>query len=612
MAGAARPRGLLLVLLVLFQATDAQLSRPTLRTPSNTLKLPVGPVLTLQTAATSRAAALVSWLGEQLTPRWWRETTAQLSTKGVSLRRTERILVTPALRIFLGSFTAPVPHTLKELATWLASPALPVSRVAYFPLQLWFRTQFYWAEDWQLSLARPGQTVPVLAGTGTRGRHLRRLLGLGSAAGDVAALRAQLLARVTAEAGGCAAQYTLGERLGGQRRRALLNGNATHDDPLVPLWSLNLTDVAGKLLAKMHGNGTHAGAPDWGSLLSLTLQNQASLFAAQLLSARFGVSSTITSLPSADVSAFFRAGVETDVGFDDFLRLAPATAGRRRLAQDASAPAPSPLPSPLLDADEALLALELPAYAPLPPNTLRDLLGFLTLLQSHAGEAAALLAPLVEHLASFGQLTSIVSLLVTPIVSIILGQLTFSIPTTVDGLAAALKEPTLNALLRKQVDFVVTASLVVNLVFFQNTPTRVTPINLLGRRRLLQAATPATPDALLGSVNTLLASHGASLRVQELLASFSTLKYDTASVQLYTGLLSRQALRKTSTLRKHQVTDLLHGAGNATDWLHGLHHLEFDTSLAKVTGSAGFKFFAVTLSANEGLTVKLLKKPGAT
>jgi len=289
------------------------------------------------------------------------------------------------------------------------------------------------------------------------------------------------------------------------------------------------------------------------------------------------------------------------------LRLAPA--GRRRLAQDA---------------DETIIALELLGNTPLSTDTLRNLVGFLTLLQSHAGEAAPLLAPLLEHLTSVGQLTSDVSFLVTPIFSIIVGQLTFSIPTTADGLAAALKEPTLNALLRKQVDFTITVSLAINLVFLLNAPTRVTPINL-GRRRRLQAATLATPDALLESANALLAGQGASLRVQELLASFSTLKYDTASVQLYTGLLSRQSLRKTSTLRKHNATDWLHGNatdwlygnatdwlhGNATDWLHSLHHLEFDTALAKVTGASGFARFVLTLSANEGLTVKLIKKPAS-
>lgn len=267
MAGAARRLlTLLLVLVLSLASTDAgtlsSLLRPALRAPSNTLKLPVGPVLSLETAATSKAAAAVTRLGEKLTPRWWRETTAQLAEKGVTLRRTERILVNPTLRIIVGSVATPIPHTLKELAEWFSSPATPISRFAFNPLQVSFRTQFYWAEDWQLGLAQPGQTAPNVAGTGTRA-GLRRLLGMGSTAGDVAALRAQLLARVTAEVGSCVAQYTLGEAIGNEGRRALLeSNNATHDDPLAPLRSLNLTHVAVELLAHMHGsaNGTH----DWG------------------------------------------------------------------------------------------------------------------------------------------------------------------------------------------------------------------------------------------------------------------------------------------------------------------------------------------------------------
>jgi hypothetical protein len=532
----------------------------------------------LITAWTTRAAAAL----RALAPSWMVTLQARLLARGINVRMTERILISPALRFFIGTINVPLPLSLAELAQWAQTPAIPVSRSAFFPLQVLFRTQYYLASDYLAGVAPPNTTVPVVAGTGTRGR-LRRLLGL--AEGDRAAMRDALLARVIAEGPACVAGYTL--ETTPRRRLAATNSSS---DALLDVWD---ADAAQRLLAHLHGVNKSAA---FGSLLALTLQASAAAFKAQFVDTRFGVAATVINLPAADLSAFARKGVEIDVGTDVLLRLAGPM--RRQLLQEEaplqdSAPPPPPPPPPppqgnappMPDEGESLLALSLPADEPLPRNMSLLAANFIALLQAQAGAAGGVLGPLGQQL-SAGRLTKSLNLLITPIVSLIFGELSFSIPTTTAGLAAALAEPTLQALLSTTVSFTVSISITFNLLFALSAPPLVIP---LPHGRQLREGDALSPAELLQACRAFLASAGASVRVQELLASFTQLSYNSVSFQLYSGVFERESVRKVATLNKTARA--------------------ITTDANALLLSSAFSIFAVTLSANSGVVGKLTKKP---
>ncbi len=557
----------LLVGLVLLCSVAAQ-QQP------NTFSVPAGAVPALTTAWTTRAAAAL----RALAPSWMATLQARLLARGINIRMTERVLISPALRFFIGSTNVPLPLSLAELAQWAQMPAIPVSRLAFFPLQVLFRTQYYLASDYLAGVAPPNTTVPVVAGTGTRGR-LRRLLGL--AEGDRAAMRDALLARVIAEGPACVAGYTLETT---PRRR--LSATNSSSDALLDVWD---ADAAQRLLAHLHGVNKSAA---FGSLLALTLQASVAAFKAQFVDTRFGVAATVINLPAADLSAFARKGVEIDVGADVLLRLAGPM--RRQLLQEeaplqGSAPPPPPPPQgnapPVPDEGESLLALSLPADEPLPRNMSLLAANFIALLQAQAGAAGGVLGPLGQQL-SAGRLTKSLNFLITPIVSLILGELSFSIPTTTAGLAAALAEPTLQALLSTTVGFTASISITFNIVFAASLPPLVIP---LPHGRQLREGDALSPAELLQACRAFLASAGASVRVQELLASFTQLSYNSVSFQLYSGVFERDSVRKVATLNKTARA--------------------ITTDANALILSSAFSIFAVTLSANSGVVGKLTKKP---
>jgi hypothetical protein len=617
---------LLLLLLLLCpagaQQTGAAAAAAAARPPRNTVTLPAGAVASLTTAWSTRAAAAV----RALAPRALNALNARLLARGVNVRTTERIIISPALRFFIASTSVPLPLSLAEIGAWVHTPAIPVSRALFFPLQVLFRTQYYLATDVLAGVAPPNTSVPIPAGVGQRG--LRRLLGLAAPADDpavVAALRDKLLARVVAEGATCVSDFELVEEAAvaapaaprrqlAQQTTSNTSAAAAAADPLSLLGAWD-AKAAARLLAHLHG-GTKPffnASAAFGSLLALALQAQASVFNVQTVNVRVGVAVTAIDIPSVDASIFIRKGVEIDsAGADVFVRLAPT--GGRRLQEDTAAvtqaapmpqPPPPPPPPPSAESaeddaaaagvlEQSLLALSLPAGEPLPRNTSLLAADFVALLQAQAGAVGASLAPLAAQLGA-GLITKSLNFLVTPVVSLILGQLTFTLPTTAAGLAAALEDPTLQALLSTTVDVTAAVILVFNVVFLAFPPPLVIPLvpahTLGGRRRgLLSGSTAAlSPDALLGAFRSFLASAGANVRVTELLASFQTLTYESVSFQIYTGALEREVLRSSATLNKTA------------------HGITMDASL--LVAPTAFSIFQVTFSANRGVTALLKRKP---
>ena len=579
-------RMLLLLCVACAQRADAAAPtalRRSAASPRNTFTVPAGAVPALKTAWTSRAAAAV----RALAPRMMGTLNARLRARGVNIRATERIIISPALRIFIGSVSTPLPLTLAELGAWALAPAVPVSRVTFFPLQVLFRTQYYLATDYLAGIAPPNTEVPIPAGVGQRG--LRRLLGIAAAddADTVAALRDKLLARVIAEAASCISEFELAAP---EPRRLLLQAgsNVSAADPLAPLNAWD-AQAAARLLAHLQGFEADAAvaSASFGSLLALALQAQASVFKAQLVDARVGVAATVLSIPAADLSVFVRKGVEIDSGADTFVRLvAPAAAA-------AVAPPPPPPPEAHAGATaQSLLALSMPAGAALPQNTSLLAQAFVALLQAQAGALGAVLDPLAAELRSARPLTNSLNILITPIVSLILGQLTYNLPTTAAGLAAALEEPTLAPLLNTTVDVTAAVILVFNIVFVASPPPLVAPLvppRTIAGRRLLGDASALTPDALLDSIRSFLSSAGASVRVVQLLASFQSITFDSISFQQYTGAAAREVLRASATANK------------------AAHDIVVDKSL--LVAPSLFSIFQVTVSANRGVTASLKRKP---
>ena len=554
--------------------------------PHNTFTVPAGAVPALKTSWTTRAAAAV----RALAPRMLGSLNARLRARGINVRTTERIIVSPALRIFIGSVSTPLPLTLAELGAWALAPAVPVSRVTFFPVQVLFRTQYYLATDYLAGVAPPNTEVPIPAGVGQRGR-LRRLLAADDAEAT-AVLRDKLLARVIAEAASSISEFELATP---ESRRLLQqaggNASAASADPMAPLDAWDAGAVA-MLLAHLQGFEADAAvaSASFGSLLGLALQAQASAFQAQLVDARVGVAATVLSIPAADLSLFIRNGVEIDSGADTFVRLvAPAAS--------AVAPTPPPPPPPPPDARSAataqsLLALSMPAGAALPRNISLLAQSFIALLQTQAGALGAVLDPLAAALRSERPLTNSLNILITPIVSLILGQLTYNLPTTAAGLAAALEEPTLAPLLNTTVDVTAAVILVFNIVFVASPPPLVVPLvppSTVTGRRLLSDAGALTPDALLAAIYSFLSSAGASVRVVQLLASFQSITFDSISFQQYTGAAAREVLRASATVNKPA------------------HDIVTDKSL--LVAPSLFSIFQVTVSANRGITASLKRKP---
>ena len=574
-----------ILLLCAARAQQAGAAAP----PRNTFTVPAGAVPALKTAWTTRAAAAV----RALAPRMLGSLNARLRARGINVRTTERIIVSPALRIFIGSVSTPLPLTLAELGAWALAPAVPVSRVTFFPVQVLFRTQYYLATDYLAGVAPPNTEVPIPAGVGQRGR-LRRLLSADNAEAT-AALRDKLLARVIAEAASSISEFELATP---ESRRLLQqaggNASAASADPMALLDAWDAEAVA-MLLAHLQGFEADAAvaSASFGSLLGMALQAQASAFQAQLVDARVGVAATVLSIPAADLSLFIRKGVEIDSGADTFVRLvAPA-------ASAAAPTPPPPPPPPPPDARSAataqsLLALSMPAGAALPRNISLLAQSFIALLQTQAGALGAVLDPLAAELRSERPLTNSLNILITPIVSLILGQLTYNLPTTAAALAAALEEPTLAPLLNTTVDVTAAVILVFNIVFVASPPPLVVPLvppSTVTGRRLLSDAGALTPDALLAAIYSFLGSAGASVRVVQLLASFQSITFDSISFQQYTGAAAREVLRASATVNIGLPA----------------HGIVIDKSL--LVAPSLFSIFQVTVSANRGVTASLRRKP---
>ena len=583
------------LLLLLCAACAQQAEGAAAPQQRNTFTVPAGSVPALTTAWTTRAAAAV----RALAPKMLDALNARLRARGINIRTTERIIISPALRIFVGSVSTPLPLTLAELGAWVRAPAVPASRVTFFPLQVLFRTQYYLATDYLAGVAPPNTEVPIPAGVGQRG--LRRLLGIATAdydAAAMAALRDRMLARVIAEAASCISEFELAAPEPRRRlQQAVGNASAASAasaDPLAPLAAWDAQAVA-MLLAHLQGfEADAAGASEaFGSLLALALQAQASVFQAQFVDTRVGVAATVLSIPAADLSVFFRKGVEIDsFGADTFVRLVPPVAVSAVLPQP-----PPPPPPPLPDVHsgataQSLLALSLPAGAALPRNTSLLAQSFVAMLQTQAGALGAVLDPLAAELRSERPLVNSLNILVTPIVSLILGQLTYNLPTTAAGLAAALQEPTLAPLLNTTIDVTAAVILVFNVVFIASPPPLVVPLALprtIGGRRLLGDAGALTPDAMLAAMTSFLGSAGASVRAVQLLASFQSISFDSISFQQYTGAAAREVLRASATANKTA------------------HDIVIDKSL--LVAPSLFSIFQVTVSANTGVTASLKRKP---
>ena len=583
--------------LVVLCAACAQQARAAAQQQRNTFTVPAGAVPALTTAWTTRAAAAV----RALAPRALDTLSSRLRARGINVRTTERIIISPALRVFVGSVSTPLPLTLAELGAWVRAPAVAVSRVTFFPLQVLFRTQYYLATDYLAGIAPPNTEVPIPAGVGQRG--LRRLLGIAAAndedAATVAVLKDRMLARVIAEAASCISEFELAapeprrrlQQAAGNTSSSAAWGNATATaaDPLAPLDAWDAEAVA-MLLAHLQGfEADAAGArAAFGSLLALALQAQASVFQAQFVDTRVGVAATVLSIPAADLSLFVRKGVEVDsFGADTFVRLVAPTA----------TPQPPPPPPPPPDvhsgaAAQSLLALSLPAGAALPRNTSLLAQSFVAMLQTQAGALGAVLDPLAAELRTERPLINSLNVLITPIVSLILGQLTYNLPTTAAGLAAALQEPTLAPLLNTTIDVTAAVILVINVVFIASPPPLVVPLappRTLAGRRLLSGAGALTPNAMLAAFSAFLGSAGACVRVVQLLASFQSITFDSISFQQYTGAAAREVLRASATVNKTA------------------HDIVIDKSL--LVAPSLFSIFQVTVSANTGVTASLKRKP---
>ncbi len=466
------------------------------------------------------------------------------SLAGVTAASTTRFLISPLLRVFVGRFIAPLPTSVAEIVSWAADPVALLRQKAIDPVGLLFRTQYYLAYDARVT------KVPAPRGR----RHLRAAAESASVPTSALALRAALAARIVAEAPALLANCTL--RLPGDdvpfARRTLLQAPAPAPDPaLDALDALLRVSPAATALGLLGLDAASSGG--WAAALALALTWQVSAFTAQLADARLGAQLEATSRPAATAALFARVGIEIDAGINTRERLSPRNEARASgpASSAASPPPPPPAPSivvplPALAGGAALLT-SLQAWAAaagLPAASLAPLSALASALASHAGNATSARLPPFVRRAAF---------VISPFLSLGLGQVAFTLPTDAAALAAALAAPSLAPLLNTDVSFENSIGVFIDFAFIASAPLLSFDKRLLPRhrRRSLHAATDATaitPAAVFAAFRAALLDssatapgHSATALVR-LFASLQGVEFSQVSFQLFVGVAALEAV----------------------------------------------------------------------
>ena len=470
---------------------------------------------------------------------------------GVASVTTTRFLITPALRIFLGRFATPLPASVADVLAWATTPTSLLIRETFDPADLLFRTQYYLAYDARVTKA------PLPRGR----RQLRAASNAEAPPPSLLVLRAAMAARIVREAPGLLANCTL--RLPGDdvpfARRALLLAPAPAPDgeergehnASSPADALLRVSPAASALGLLGLDAAAGGAGGWAGALALALTLQVSAFTAQLADSRIGWQLESTSRPVVTAALFARLGIELDAGVNTRERLAARTPARS--AGAATSPAPPPAPPPSAPARAPAIVAQLHALAGGGAALLTSLAGW----ASAAGLPAASLAPL-SALASWASNATAAAItlpafarraafVVSPHISLGLGQLAFAVPSDARALAAALAAPSLAPLLSTEVAFENALALWLDFAFVDAAP--LLSLDKSGRRRRLQASaaapTPATVmaafrAALLGGKATAAGNDAAALAT--LFAALADVEFTQLSFQLFTGAAAVEAL----------------------------------------------------------------------
>jgi hypothetical protein len=444
--------------------------------------------------------------------------------------------------------------------TWATDPVALLLRESFDPVDVLFRTQYYLAYDARL----------VKVPTAQRGRrHLRSATAAASPPSpSLLALRAALAARIVAEAPALLANYTL--RLPGgdvpfiTRRTLLAPAPAPHDsdgdvaEAPSPADALLRVSPAASALGLLGLDAARAGG--WAGALSLALTWQVSAFTAQLADARLGAQLEATSRPAASAALFARLGIELDAGVNTRERLALRAPARASASAPSSAPPPPPppaaasgvvVPLPALAGGAAALLSSLAAWAAaagLPAASLAPLASLAAALTSRASGSNATSAaamPAFVRRAAF---------VVSPVISLGLGQLAFVLPSDAAALAAALAAPRLASLLSAEVAFENSLGLWLDFAFVESAPLLQADKRLLPRHRRRLRAAPAAaiaPAAVLAAFRAALLDAASGPHVDaatagSLVALFAALQgveFTQLSFQLFTGAAALEALQ---------------------------------------------------------------------
>jgi hypothetical protein len=467
----------------------------------------------------------------------------------VTAASTTRFLISPSLRVFVGRFIAPLPTSVAEIVSWAANPVALLRQKAIDPVGLLFRTQYYLAYDARVT------KVPAPRGR----RHLRATAESASVPTTGLALRAALTARIVADAPALLANCTL--RLPGDdvpfARRTLLQAPAPAPDPALDALDASASDALLRVSPAATALGLlgldAASSGGWAAALALALTWQVSAFTAQLADARLGAQLEATSRPAATDALFARVGIEIDAGINTRERLTPRNEARASgpASSAASPPPPPPAPSivvplPALAGGAALLT-SLQAWAAaagLPAASLAPLSALASALASHAGNATSARLPPFVRRAAF---------VISPFLSLGLGQVAFTLPTDATALAAALAAPSLAPLLNTDVSFENSIGVFIDFAFIASAPLLSFDKRLLPRhrRRSLHAATDATgitPAAVFAAFRAALLDssatapgHNATALVR-LFASLQGVEFSQVSFQLFVGVAALEVV----------------------------------------------------------------------
>ena len=425
--------------------------------------------------------------------------------------------------------------------SWAVNPATLLSRETFDPVDLLFRTQYYIAYD--AKLVKP---------LGRRRLHSAEGGAAEASSPSLLELRAALAARIVREAPELLVNCTL--RLPGDdvpiTRRALrlAPAPAPSDDAqqadASPADALLRASPAATALGLL-GLDAAAGGAGWAGALALALTWQVSAFTAQLADARLGAQLEGTTRPAATASLFARLGIELDAGVNTRERLAPRVPARSAAAANnassSSTPPPPPPPSvvvplPALAGGGAALLSSLSSWAAaagLPAASLAPLAALAAALasrpQSNATSAVVTLPPFARRAA----------FVVTPQLSLGLGQLAFAVPSDARALAAALAAPTLAPLLAAEVAFENSIALWLDLAFVDAAPLAALDKRLLPRHRRRRLLAPPAPPA---PAEALAAFRAAMPSAVALFAALQGVEFTQLSFQLFTGAAAVEAL----------------------------------------------------------------------